>query len=216
VRAARPDHAAQQGATLRATEGGGLDGVLLLLAGDDRLAAGAVGAGAADLHFGAVDAQVNALRVGVGEQVLQRPQPHPGRPGRRNRGSPAAAGPRGSLRRRWSGPPRTVQPARSAGSQAAGGPAVTKSRSTKTRRCLGPAPAALLRSPPRRSGSADSRAVCHRGAGSSSNWPKCACEMPDRAGWEQAARAQASRTTHPTRTAVLMSRVSGTALLIVF
>lgn len=39
--------------------------------------AGAVGAGAADLHFGAVDAQVNALRVGVGEQILQRPQPHP-------------------------------------------------------------------------------------------------------------------------------------------
>ncbi len=36
-----------------------------------------MGARAADLHFAAVDAQVNALRAGVGEQVLQCPQPHP-------------------------------------------------------------------------------------------------------------------------------------------
>jgi hypothetical protein len=36
-----------------------------------------VGAGAADLHFGAVYAQVDALRAGVGEQALQRAQPHP-------------------------------------------------------------------------------------------------------------------------------------------
>jgi hypothetical protein len=46
------------------------DGVLLLLVGDERFAVKAVGAGAADLHFGAVDAQVNALRVGVGEGCL--------------------------------------------------------------------------------------------------------------------------------------------------
>jgi hypothetical protein len=51
---------------------------------------------------------------------------------------------------------------------------VRASGEAPTMRCLGPAPAARLRSPPRRSCSADSRAACHRGASSSSNSPKCA------------------------------------------
>lgn len=71
VHAARPDHAAEQGAALSVAEGGGLHGVLLLLAGDERLASGVACARAADLHLGAVDLQVDALGVGVGEQVLQ-------------------------------------------------------------------------------------------------------------------------------------------------
>ena len=85
---------------------------------------------------------------------------------------------------------------------------VTRSRSTKTNLREGPAPAARRRSPPRRSRSADSRAACHLGTSSSGNSPKCARGMADKAGWEQAAQAQESITTHPTRAAPLVSRVN--------
>ncbi|MFE6596179.1 hypothetical protein ACFU9O_08410 [Streptomyces albidoflavus] len=56
VRPAGPDHAAEQGAALAVAEGGGLDGALLLLARDERLAARAARTRTADPHLGAVDA----------------------------------------------------------------------------------------------------------------------------------------------------------------
>lgn len=82
-------------------------------------------------------------------------------------------------------------------------------------RCLGPASAARLRAPPRRSCAADSRAACLRGACFSSSSPKCAREMPDSAGWEQVARGQAWVTTRLPCMAVLVSRSGGMPLLIV-
>src|SRR3954469_12866746 len=59
-------------------KGGGLDRVLFLLPGYERLATGAARTWAADLHFCAVDAQVDPLCIGVGEHVFQGPQPDAG------------------------------------------------------------------------------------------------------------------------------------------
>ena len=64
--------------SLAVADDGGLVGVLLLLAGHERPAAGLARAGAPDLHLGAVDPQVDALGGGVGEHVGQRAQPQPG------------------------------------------------------------------------------------------------------------------------------------------
>ncbi len=83
VHPAGPDHAAEQGAALVVAAGGGLDGVLLLLAGDERLTSGASRARAADLYLGAIDPQADAFCVGVGEHVLQCAQPQPGPVGHR-------------------------------------------------------------------------------------------------------------------------------------
>lgn len=183
---------------------GGLDRVLLLLAGDVRLAAGATRARAADPHLSPVDPQVHAFCLGVGEYVLQRAQPQTGpvRDGKAaGRQQPAASSQRTSRTAA-----ETVERSRpyNCARAACGSPSrrctsVTRSRSTRTRRCLGPAPTALLRSPPRRPRKADSRAARQLGASSSSNSPKCARETPDRAGREQAARGQACVTTCPTR-----------------
>lgn len=54
------------------------DGVLLAFAGDERLAPRTVGLRAPDLGLGPVEPQLNALRLGVGEDVLQRLQPQAG------------------------------------------------------------------------------------------------------------------------------------------
>src|ERR1039458_10491768 len=62
----------------RAGDDGGLLGVLLLLARDERAAAGPVSPGPADLHLGAIDAQGYALGGSVGEDVGQRAQPQAG------------------------------------------------------------------------------------------------------------------------------------------
>lgn len=53
-------------------------GVLLLLAGHERLAARTARSGATDLDLGAVNPQFDALGLGIGEQVLQRAQPDAG------------------------------------------------------------------------------------------------------------------------------------------
>ncbi|WP_406528148.1 hypothetical protein [Streptomyces sp. I8-5] len=64
---AAPDHSRRPAVA----DGGG---VLLLLAGDERLAAGAAGPRAADLGLGAVDAQLDTLGLGVGEDIGQGAQ----------------------------------------------------------------------------------------------------------------------------------------------
>jgi hypothetical protein len=66
---------------------------------------------------------------------------------------------------------------------------VTRIWSVKTNSCLRHAPAARRRSPPRRSCSADSRRACHTGANSAIKPPRCAREVPVKAGWDKVARA---------------------------
>jgi hypothetical protein len=70
-----PGHTREQGAALMVAERGGLDGVLLLLARDERFAPGAPCLWASDLDFRAVHADLDAFGPGVGEQVLQRADP---------------------------------------------------------------------------------------------------------------------------------------------
>jgi hypothetical protein len=66
---------------LAVADHGGLEGVLLALAGDQRAPAGSVGAGPADLALGAVDAQLHAVGRRVGDHIRQRRQPQRGWPG---------------------------------------------------------------------------------------------------------------------------------------
>jgi len=74
---------AHRGAALLVADDGGLLGVLLHLAGDERPAAGLVRPGAAHADLGAVDPQFHTLGGGVGEHVGQRAQPQPGLAGHR-------------------------------------------------------------------------------------------------------------------------------------
>jgi hypothetical protein len=78
VHPAWADQAGQQQAALAVAERGGLDGVLLAFAGHERPAPGAVGLRAADLGLGPVEPQLNALRLGIGEDVFERLQPQAG------------------------------------------------------------------------------------------------------------------------------------------
>ena len=71
-------NAPAQGAALLAGDDGGLLGVLLLLARDERAAARFPGTGASDLHFCAVQADSDAAGGGVGEHVGQGAQPDAG------------------------------------------------------------------------------------------------------------------------------------------
>lgn len=91
VRSHRPR---PQGAALTVGDGGGLDRVLLALAGHKRPPAGPDGPGPADLGLGAVDAQFDPVGGGVGEHVGQGAQPHPAGRAPRSRAPPAATGPR--------------------------------------------------------------------------------------------------------------------------
>jgi len=50
-------------------------------AGDERAPPGPLGAGPADLGFGAVQAQLDAVRGGVGDHIRQGAQPNPGQVG---------------------------------------------------------------------------------------------------------------------------------------
>lgn len=130
--------------------------VLFLLHGNEGLAARSARARAADLDLGSVDPQLDALGIGVGEQVLNRVQPQSGPVG-----DGEAAG-----RQQWPrladrpgdggavhcvelGERRVWQAQRRCTS-------VTSSRSTNTSRRFGPAPAARRGLPPRRSCNADS------------------------------------------------------------
>jgi hypothetical protein len=78
VHAARAYRPSPQGAALAVGDGGGLDGVLLLLAGDERPPPRAVGAWPAHRGLGPVNAQLDAVGGGVGEHVGQGVQPHAG------------------------------------------------------------------------------------------------------------------------------------------
>src|SRR5260370_22242366 len=60
VHAARAERPRPQGAPLLVGDDGGLLGVHLLLAGDERLPAGLVRAGAADLDLGALAAEIDS------------------------------------------------------------------------------------------------------------------------------------------------------------
>jgi hypothetical protein len=73
----RPDGPGPQRAALPVADGGGLDGALLLLPGDERPPPRPFGLWPADLGLGAVQAQLDALGLGVGEHVRQGAQPHP-------------------------------------------------------------------------------------------------------------------------------------------
>lgn len=122
----------------------------------------------------------------------------------RSRGRPAADGAAGSARRRWSGPPRgarrhLLQQLVSQVDQGDEQPV------EEDQLRLAAAPSARLRSPPRAARSTDCRAASHGAANSANTSPKCARATPDRAGWEQTARAQVGFTTHPTRAVLLMS-----------
>jgi hypothetical protein len=75
VHAARAHRPGPQGAALAVADHGGLEGVLLALAGDERAPAGSVGAGPADLGLGAVVAQLHAVGRRVGDHIRQGPQP---------------------------------------------------------------------------------------------------------------------------------------------
>jgi len=78
VHAPGAERAGPQGAAVLVGDDGGLRGVLLFLARDEGAAAGLAGAGAPDLHFGAVQAQGDAAFGGVGEHVGQGLQPDAG------------------------------------------------------------------------------------------------------------------------------------------
>jgi hypothetical protein len=78
VHPAGPERAQPQQPAVLVADRGGLDGVLLLLAGHERPPPGPARRGAAHLHLSAVDPQLHALGSGVGEHIGQRPQPQPG------------------------------------------------------------------------------------------------------------------------------------------
>lgn len=63
-------------AALVVGDDGGLHGVLLLLARDDRPASATAGRRPADLDLGGVQPQLDALGLGIGEHICQGPKPH--------------------------------------------------------------------------------------------------------------------------------------------
>src|SRR6266545_178514 len=73
-----PHRPSPQRPTLAVADGGGLDGVLLALAGDERPPPRLVGPWPSDLGLGPVKAQLDPLRRGVGEHVGQGPKAHAG------------------------------------------------------------------------------------------------------------------------------------------
>jgi hypothetical protein len=81
VHGARAYRPCPQGPAVAVADGGGLDGVLLVLAGDERPPPRAVGTRPADLGLGAVDAQFDPLGSSVGDHVRQGVQPHAGASG---------------------------------------------------------------------------------------------------------------------------------------
>lgn len=78
VHAAQPVRTGPQQAALAIADRSGLDGVLLLLARDERPSSEMVGLGPADLGLDSVDPQPDSLGFDVGEDVRQGAQPHPG------------------------------------------------------------------------------------------------------------------------------------------
>jgi hypothetical protein len=75
VHAAGPERPGPQQPPAPVADDGGLDGVLFLLARHKRPPPGPPGLGAADLHLGAVDPQLDAFGGGVCEHIGQRAQP---------------------------------------------------------------------------------------------------------------------------------------------
>lgn len=202
VHAARPRHAGEEGTALVIAECSRLDGVLLLLAGDERLTSGAPGLGTSDLDFRAIDAEVDVFGFGVGEDILQGPQAQAapvgdgeatGREQRPDLADRSGDGGAVDIEQLGQGGMRKPEPQVDEGGQQP----VGEDQLLLTARPSRPAPGT-----PRRSCNADSRTAVHLGASSWSKSPKCARETPDRAGWEQAVRAQVSFTTHLTHTAL--------------
>lgn len=139
-------------AALAAGDDGGLHGVLLLLARDERPATAAAGCGTSDLHLGGIQPQFDApLGLGVSEYIRQGPQPQAGPVGNRASSSgpePAylsdRAGDGGAVGVERQGEDRVREIVRRWIS-------VTTSRSTNTSRWRAPAPASRFLGPPRAS-----------------------------------------------------------------
>lgn len=127
---------------------------------------------------------------------------HPHGRALRSPGPQATAAPAESPSRRSSGRRRTARPGPPAAVDGAGAPGQEAAGRRRPASACAWQPAALRRSPPRASRSPGCRAASHGAASSANNSPKCARETPDRAGWEQAARAEVSFTTRLTRMAL--------------
>lgn len=206
VHAARADDAGEQGAALVVAECGGLDRVLPLLARDEGPASGATRARASDLYFRAVEPDVDAFGICVGEQVVQGADAQTGAVGdgeapRGEQGSDLAdrGGDGGAVHPVQLGQGGVWQPEPQV--DQGGREPVGEHQARLASGTLGP----LAGAAPHH--------VQGRRAGRRPGWgeffeqrPKYARETPDRAGWVQDVRAQVSFTTHLTRTALPLAR----------
>jgi hypothetical protein len=84
VHAARAHRPGPKGPAVPVGDGGGLDGVLLLLAGDERPPPRPVGPWPADLGLGPVQAQLDPFGRCIGEHIRKLRRRRPGWPGTAN------------------------------------------------------------------------------------------------------------------------------------